>query len=96
MTTHPNSEFANRSEPLLRFEATDVTGSQTVTADDVRRSIPAGVVARALADRMALPADVAWALRDDSSSAYLDEDRPIGDQIEPGARVTITPKTHLG
>jgi len=45
---------------------------------------------------MSLPADVPWALRDDGSSAYLDSERPIGDQIEPGARVTITPKTHLG
>ena len=45
---------------------------------------------------MALPDDVAWALRDDDSSTYLDESRPIGSQIGPGARVTITPQTHLG
>ena len=38
----------------------------------------------------------AWALRDDDSSAYLDESRPIGSQIGPSSRVTITPQTHLG
>ena len=26
----------------------------------------------------------------------LVEERPIGEQLRPGARVTVTPKTHLG
>ena len=44
---------------------------------------------------MSLP-ESPWALRDDSKAAFLKDDRPIGEQIEPGARVTLTTKTHLG
>jgi hypothetical protein len=80
----------------LEFEATDVTGMHRVEAREVQRGLPAGAVARALASRMALPGNVPWALRDDSTSVFLDEDRPIGEQIEPKARLTVTPKTHLG
>jgi hypothetical protein len=78
------------------FEATDVTGMHRVEARDVQRKLPAGAVARALASRMALPDNVAWALRDDATSAFLDDDKPIGDQIVPNAHLTVTPKTHLG
>ena len=56
----------------------------------------AGAVTDSIAARMALPDDVAWALRDDRGGAYLDDGAPIGGQIDPGARVTITPRAHLG
>ena len=78
------------------FEASDVTGTQTVVASDVQRVLPAGAVARSLAAWMKLPENVPWALRDESTSAFLEEERPIGEQIQPGAKVTVTPKTHLG
>jgi len=78
------------------FEATDVTGMHRVVASEVQRALPAGAVAKALAVRMSLPENVPWALRDESTSAFLDDDKPIGEQIELGAKVTVTPKTHLG
>lgn len=84
------------NEGSLRFRATDVTGTHTLEANDVEKSLPAGAVARALARRMLLPKNVPWALRDDLTSVYLDQDVAIGDQIEPDAEITITPKTHLG
>ena len=72
-----------------------MTGSQEIPVEfDTDLSV--GSVMDSIAHRMALPTDVAWSLRDDGSSAYLDEDRPIGDQIKPGAHVTVIPKTHLG
>ena len=77
------------------FEVNDVTGTYTMTANDVQRSLPAGAVAQALASQMSLP-DTPWALRNDSTAEFLDDDRPIGEQIEPGALVTLTTKTHLG
>jgi hypothetical protein len=83
-------------EETLRFEATDVTGTHSVVASDVSKSMPAGVVARALAHQMSLPDNVPWALRDDATSAFLEERLPIGDQLETDAKVTLTPKTHLG
>ncbi len=81
--------------PSLRFRATDVTGTMEMDVEDVQDSVPAGAVARTLAQRMELPTNVPWALRDDRG-AFLVDDRQIGGQIEPGATVTLTPKTHLG
>jgi hypothetical protein len=81
---------------VLSFEAGDVTGTHSVIANDVQRTLPAGMVAKALAARMSLPQNVPWALRNESTSAFLDDDKPIGDQLAPGAKVTLTPKTHLG
>jgi hypothetical protein len=78
------------------FEVSDVTGMNRVLASDVQRSLPAGEVARALAVRMSLPDNVPWALRNESTSAFLQDDLPIGDQVQEGAQVTITPKSHLG
>jgi hypothetical protein len=80
---------------VMTLEASTVTSTRTLDVE-VERGLPAGDVTRTLADRMALPEDVPWALRDDGSSVYLDPGRPIGDQVEPGARITVTPKTHLG
>jgi hypothetical protein len=79
----------------VSFLATNITGTQSVPIE-VNGGLTVGSVTESIADRMALPNDVAWALRDDDSSAYLDDNKPIGSQISPGSRVTITPKTHLG
>lgn len=78
----------------LAFHAANVTGTQEIPIE-VGFGVSVRSVTDSIAHRMALPADVAWSLRDDGSSGYLDEKRPIGDQIKPGAHVTITPKTHL-
>ncbi len=80
----------------LAFEASDVTGTQSVALNDVQPTLPAGKLAEVVATRMSLPADVPWALRDDATSAWLDDGRPIGEQVGPNARLTLTPRTHLG
>ena len=86
--------------PQLRrvsFRATDVTNSHEVSARDVQADLPAGVVAESLARQMRLPSDVPWTLRDDSTSAYLEDRLPIGEQIEPqGSHLTVTGHVHLG
>lgn len=86
----------DRPSDVFSFEAADVTGTYRVVADDVERSLPAGAVAKALASQMNLPENVPWGLRDDSTSAFLDDEQAIGDQIRPGTSVTVTPKAHLG
>lgn len=78
----------------FRLRATDVTGSLEIEAD-LQPDVPAGAVAQTLAQRMELPGDVPWALRN-SRGAFLDDERQIGEQIEADAKVTLTPKTHLG
>ena len=86
---------ATANPEVLMFHAANVTGTQQLPIEVVAGSSVRSV-ADSIAHRMALPGDVPWSLRDDGSSTYLDEDRPIGDQIEPGSHLTITPKTHLG
>lgn len=80
----------------MRFTATDVTGTHTLEATQVQPSLPAGAVARSVAEKLGLPMDVPWALRSDTTSAHLDDGVAIGDQIESDSRVTIFPRTHLG
>jgi hypothetical protein len=84
-----------RGSTLTLF-AEDVTGTYTLEAPDVPYATEAGAVARTLADRMGLPQNVPWTLRNDRSGQYLEEEVEIGRQIEPGAKVTVTPRTHLG
>ena len=79
----------------LDFKANDVTGSRLAEVSDVQGSAPAGAVASALAEQMRLPANVPWSLRD-SRSRVLDDQTPIGEQIDPGETLTVTPKAHLG
>lgn len=92
MDTEPIA--AGPRSDALRIRATDVTGSLEIEAE-LQPGVPAGAVARTLARRMELPNDVPWALRDDRG-AFLDDERQIGEQLGPEARVTLTPKTHLG
>ncbi len=83
------------SEIPISFLASNITGTQSVPVE-VNGGLSVRSVADSIAARMALPDDVAWALRDDDSSAYLDDGQPLGAQIGPGSRVTITPRAHLG
>ena len=80
---------------VLAFRAANVTGTRQLDLE-VERDVPANRVADDVAQLMQLPRDVSWVLRDDRSAAFLDEAAPIGDQLEPGTRVTLAPRTHLG
>ena len=79
----------------LSLELSDVTGTNSVVADDVQHSLPAGAVARAVANQFSLPENVPWSLHDDRG-AFLDDEAPIGDQVTTGAKLWVSPKTHLG
>ena len=79
----------------LSLNLSDVTGTHSVVADDVQGSLPAGAVARAVANQFSLPDNVPWSLHDDRG-AFLDDEAPIGDQVTTGAKLWISPKTHLG
>jgi hypothetical protein len=79
----------------LQFETADVTGLHTAVAN-VEESLPAGAVAGSLVAEMSLPQNVPYGLRDEATGAYLDDAKPIGEQIGPEAKLTVTPRTHLG
>ena len=79
----------------LNLELSDVTGTHSVVANDVQHSLPAGAVARTVANQFSLPDNVPWSLHDDRG-AFLDDEAPIGEQVTTGAKLWVSPKTHLG
>jgi hypothetical protein len=83
---------------FVRFRATDVTFTREVPEAEFQASTPTWAVTRALAAQMSLPLGVPYALRDDRTSAYLDDEKPIGDHIrsDENPTVSVTPRTHLG
>ena len=86
----------NHGRDRLRFHASDITGTQVSEVSDIDPGVSVALAAKSLAARMELPANVPWALRDDRSGNYLDDQRSLGGQIESGAQLTMVPKTHLG
>jgi hypothetical protein len=94
MNTVETDTFNTQLRPSLGLRVIDVTGTLEMEAE-LQPTVPTGAAARTLAERMELPTDVPWALRDDRG-AFLDDERQLGEQLETGARVTLTPKTHLG
>lgn len=85
----------NDSESILEFNASNVTGTSEVRMDVPSRT-PAAEVARLLASRMGLPEGIPYQLRSDALAEFLTDDQAIGDQIAPGASISVVPKSHLG
>ena len=81
----------------ISFTARDITGVHEITVDDMPADAPAGDVARSLANRLNLPANVPWSLRSDTSAEYLKDDVDLASQLpETGAKLSLVPRTHLG
>jgi hypothetical protein len=93
MHIEPNAP--STTPEVVSFFATTVTGSQQIPVES-EPELSVRAVTESIVHRMGLPRDVSWALRDDGSSAYLDDGRSIGEQIKQGTRVSITAKAHLG
>lgn len=81
---------------LVSFVAHDVTGTMSLEKEGVQGALPASAVAASLASEMQLPENVPWGLRNDGTSELLVDEKPIGEQVEAGSSLTVTPKTHLG
>jgi len=90
-----STSHSGSSNEALSFLVSTVTGSQEIEVE-FTSELSARSVTDSIAHRFALPSDVPWQLRDDGSSAYLDDDRSIGEQVEKGAHLTVSPKSHLG
>ena len=103
MTTEEEEEVGrftttrSTTPATVSFTARDITGLHEITVDDMPAAAPAGEVARSLANRLNLPANVPWSLRNDTSTEYLKDDLDLASQLpETGAKLTITPRSHLG
>lgn len=80
----------------LRFTASDVTGMHTLEFDGVDGHRSAGDVAMSVAELMQLPTNHPYAVRDDENARMLAEEEALGSQIDPGAKLIVIPKAHLG
>lgn len=93
ISTNP---LVSHRDPNLKLRIRDVTGMRQLDSVVVPRDATVETVARALADRMLLPETVAFTLRRDSNTELLSPERTIGEQVESGAELTLTPRAHLG
>jgi hypothetical protein len=80
----------------LRVFAEDVTGSKLIELEGIDGHRKVSDVAQSLAGELNLPMNSPWALRDEKSARMLDDDLPLGQQIEQDARLTVIPRSHLG
>ena len=90
------AEVPTKDKERFWFTLSDVTGTfeREVEGYDPQMSVAA--VGRDLTRGIAWAQSTPFALRDDARGEFLDETRPIGEQIAPGAALVLTPKTHLG
>ena len=88
--------MSNLASTLVSFSVSDVTGTISLEKENIQGSLPVAAVASSLVTEMQLPENVPWGLRNDQTSEFLDDQKPISEQIESGTSVTVTPKTHLG
>jgi len=79
----------------LTVEVQTVTRSRRCTAT-LHRDVHADAAAATLAARLQLPANTPYALRSSRTAGFLDDARTLGEQVTPGERLTLTPKSHLG
>jgi hypothetical protein len=90
---------ANGTPAVMHVTIRDVTGTNHARLE-LDPQLRVGAVAEAVAERMALPADTTWALRDESTAAFLDDEVAIGDALGSEDRTSValvaTPRAHLG
>ena len=63
----------------VRLKIRDITSTHEAELE-IDPTLRVGAVAQTAASRMSLPADTSWALRDDTTAAFLDDD-PLGQVV---------------
>ncbi len=94
MTTQ-TPQRASMVDPLS-FSVSDVTGLHTLDFENVDGHRSVSDVATSIASLMDLPTNIPYALRDDTRAKMLVDDAPLGNQVDLGAKLVLTPKVHLG
>jgi len=91
-----NKQIQDSTQSGFSFEVSNITGTRSMVACDVDPSMSTEAVAQALSNEFSLPQNTCWTLRNDKSAEFLDDQKEIGSQVEPGDHLTLTPKAHLG
>jgi hypothetical protein len=90
---------ANGTTAVMQVNIRDVTGTHHARLE-LDPQLRVGAVAEAVAERMTLSPDTTWALRDESTAAFLDDEVAIGDALGTEDRTSVdlvaTPRAHLG
>jgi len=94
--TVASSPTTNPVVDPLQFVATDVTGLRRLEFEDVDGHRNAGEIAMSVASAMDLPTNVPWSLRDQNRARMLEQDSPLGRQIDTGTELVVIPRSHLG
>jgi hypothetical protein len=99
ITQSPTQQAKRTPRSGLRFSVRDVTGTHSASVE-LDPDLRVGTVAETVAARLSLPNDTAWALRDESTAAFLDDEAAIGDAVRSDSdtepALVVTPKAHLG
>ena len=95
MSSVSSSQDRPVADPLT-FVATDVTGLRRREFNSIDGHRPAGDVALSIAAAMDLPNNVPWSLRDQKRARMLDQESPLGGQIDTGTELVVIPRSHLG
>ena len=92
-------EILTSTAAPVRLLIRDITSTHEAELE-LDPTLRVGAVAQTAASRMSLPADTSWALRDDTTAAFLDDDAAIGDAVGTNGDtvvfLTATPRAHLG
>lgn len=83
------------SARTLTLEVENVTRTRSVTAT-FQSAVRVGDAAAALASRLSMPSGVPYALRSNRTAGYLEDGKSLGEAVEPGDKLCVTPKCHLG
>jgi hypothetical protein len=89
-TTNTDTDSAT-----LTVQVQNVTRTRSLSAT-FQRQLRADAAAATLAARLSMPANTPYALRSNRTAGFLDDAKPLGEQVTPGEKLTLTPKTHLG
>jgi hypothetical protein len=95
MSIADSSTNVSVADPLA-FVATDVTGLRRLEFNSIDGHRPAGEVAMSIASAMDLPTNVPWSLRDQKRARMLEQETPLGSQIDTESELVVIPRSHLG
>lgn len=79
----------------LDIVISDVTAHNEIEMNGVDGFRTASDVADSMASMMELPNSTPYSLRDEKNARMLEDDVPVGRQVEQGTRLVLFPKAHL-
>jgi hypothetical protein len=98
LSLDPVAASLPRRHGFFRFRVRDIAETLELEVSDIPRGTSTSEVAQAMALRMELPGEIAYALRDERSGQWLKDDLALDSQLNDNTDVSLrlTPKARLG